>query len=160
MWATGLFVPPSEDLQQQQFRQLISSSIEASLQTDLPPWVRRMGFPVRVMATSDIDLCCSALRAIWEDDRRAVGREAILAESGVARRRICCSMGRRPSSVEWMMAVRPAWGVVPTRRAPTRRRQFPSSAGRMTLGPLSAFGDEPVDDISCPWSLLVRPLCN
>lgn len=45
-----------------------------------------MGFPVRVIATSDIDLCWSAFRAILGDDRMAVGREAILAELRIARR--------------------------------------------------------------------------
>lgn len=94
-----------------------------------------MGFPVRVIATSDIDLCCSAFRATWADDRTAVGRGAILAKSGLATR---CSMGRRPvvSGVgdgEGLSCRESAADLTSKLQSnPTRRRQFPSTvpAGR------------------------------
>lgn len=38
----------------------------------LPPWVRRMGLPVRVMATSEMGLLLKALCATFWVDRTAV----------------------------------------------------------------------------------------
>jgi hypothetical protein len=45
-----------------------------------------MGFPVRVIATSDSDLVCTALRAILGVDRTAADRETILGNLGITRR--------------------------------------------------------------------------
>lgn len=53
-----------------------------------------MGFPVRVIATSDTDLRWRAFWAILEVDRMAVGREAILGAFVIATRQWSRSMGR------------------------------------------------------------------
>ena len=60
-------------------------SIESAESTYLPPTDRRMGFPVRVMAMSEIARRCIALVASLWVDRIAVGNEAILACMGCKR---------------------------------------------------------------------------
>lgn len=57
-----------------------------------------MGFPVRVIATSDKALCWSPLWANLGADRTTVGREAILAAVRVARRPLLSAMGGASSS--------------------------------------------------------------
>lgn len=112
-----------------------------------------MGFPVRVIATSDIDLCCSAFRATWADDRTAVGRGAILAKSGLATR---CSMGRRPvvGGVGDGEGLSCRESAAVDFRAPIQSNQTPPipkhCAGRATLGPplVAATSDEHPDDVS------------